>query len=174
MENLDWVPFVFNGLETNIECTKCGRIKRINVDWGIKPRKPRKCGEVDFNLLKLMRGYKGVSVLIKNNPQKIIRVHQIIATVFLGHKIDGYNMIVDHIDSNPLNNDVNNLRIVSQRENNSKERTVKSGLPVGVYYNKLRNAYCSQIKINGKVIYLGLFKDPFSAAIKYQNKLKSL
>ena len=38
MENLDWVPFVFNGLETNIECTKCGRIRRVEKEWMIRKR----------------------------------------------------------------------------------------------------------------------------------------
>ena len=51
------------------------------------------------------------------SKRKLIFVHQLVAIAFLNHKIDGYNKVIDHIDENPLNNNVLNLRVVSQRDN---------------------------------------------------------
>ena len=81
---------------------------------------------------------------------------------------------MDHIDSDKLNNNVNNLRLVTNRENVSKERTFKSGLPTGVYFHKRNKKYESQIRINGKKKYLGSFNTIEEASNAYQNKLKEI
>jgi hypothetical protein len=65
---------------------------------------------------------------------------------------------IDHIDGNPANNKLSNLRDVSHRVNiqNRKSATTKNktGL-LGVV--KRRNKYAAHIHKNGKQIYLGLF-----------------
>ena len=33
MENLEWYPVYYNALETNVEVTKCGRVRRIKKEW---------------------------------------------------------------------------------------------------------------------------------------------
>ena len=60
------------------------------------------------------RGYKIVG-LRRNNIRKNYYVHRLVAQHFL----DGWNelLVVDHIDGNKENNSVENLRIVSQKEN---------------------------------------------------------
>ena len=58
------------------------------------------------------------------------------------------------------------------RENSSKEVTIKSGLPTGV--SKKDNSYESNIKINGKTVYLGRFKEINLASQAYQNALNKL
>jgi hypothetical protein len=58
------------------------------------------------------------------------------------------------------------------RENSSKEVTIKSGLPTGV--RKKGNSYESNIKINGKTVYLGSFKNIDLASKSYQNALNKL
>lgn len=63
-------------------------------------------------------GYNRVRLTKRNgSKRKLFQIHQLVAVAFLNHKIDGYNKVIDHIDENPLNNNVNNLRIVSQRDN---------------------------------------------------------
>ena len=119
-------------------------------------------------------GYYGVS-LCKNSKKETRRIHQLVAVVFLNYKFcDFPNKVVDHIDSNKLNNHLNNLRVITQRENCSKERSIKSGLPVGVYFNKSRNKFRADIRINGNRYYLGYYNTIEQASQAYQNKLKTL
>jgi hypothetical protein len=58
-------------------------------------------------------------------------------------------MEVDHIDNNPLNNSVDNLRLLTRKQNNSRRvgstnkkfGTGKYGHGIGVSYDKRRNKY---------------------------------
>lgn len=174
MENLEWYPVYYNGLETNVEVTKTGRVRKVKVDWYGNTRGAYqiKIGEVDFSNLELSRGYKCLKIQIKGLKAKTQQVHRLIASAFLGYKFQGNKIVVDHIDSNKLNNDLQNLRIITARENSSKERTIKSGLPVGVVFLKNQNVYQSQILINKKRYYLGRYKTIEEASNAYQNKLK--
>jgi hypothetical protein len=169
---MEWKAVYYNGLETNIEVTKCGRVRRVRVDW---MKYKTKIGEVDFSILRLHpMGYLLIGVQIKTLKPKTLYIQQLIAAAFLDYKFNGNKLVVDHIDSNKLNNNVVNLRIITNRENNSKERSIKSGLPVGVVYNKENKKYRSLIEINKKRVHLGYFITPQEASNAYQNKLKSL
>jgi hypothetical protein len=53
-------------------------------------------------------------VLCKGGVGKTMKVHQLVATAFLG---DSEGRYVDHIDHNRLNNNISNLRYVSQSDN---------------------------------------------------------
>lgn len=145
---MEWKAFYYNGLETNVE--------------------------VDFNKLKLHpNGYQRIGVNIKSLKKKVIQIQQLVAATFLNYKFGNFpNQVVDHIDSNTSNNNVNNLRVVTQRENMSKERTIKSGLPTGVCFSKSRNKYISNININKKRIHLGYFNTIEEASNAYKNKLE--
>jgi hypothetical protein len=171
MENLEWYPFFYNGIETNVEVTKCGKIRKIPKYWLLRLKS---IGEVDFNKLKIDNGYKRLTVKLKGSKPKTTRLHQILAAVFLGYEFNGYKTVVDHIDSNPLNNNINNLRVITQRENCSKEKTIKSGLPVGVSFDKSRNKFRSCLWIGNTPIVLGRFNTPEEASQAYQQKLKDI
>jgi hypothetical protein len=169
---MEWKAVYYNGLETNVEITRCGKVRRIKVDW-IKNKS--KTGEVDFSNLKLhTNGYKSLGIQIKGLKPKAILLQQLIASVFLGYKFQGHKLVIDHIDSNKLNNHIDNLRVVTQRENISKEKSIKSGLPTGVYFRKDIKKYITQIQINNKRINLGSFNTIEEASNAYQNKLKTL
>lgn len=176
MEILDWCPVFYNGLETNVEITKCGRVRKVKVDWYGKSSGSYliKYGEVDFNKLKKSTKYKQIGIQIKQLNPKTVYVHQLVAAAFLEYKFQGNNLVVDHIDSNPLNNNLKNLRVISNRENNSKERTIKSGLPTGVSLCKNINKYTAEIHINNKSFFLGRYKTVEEASQAYQNKLNSI
>ena len=174
MKNLEWVPVLYNGIETNVEVTKCGRVRRVKKEWIIKIN-CFKFGEVDFSKLKLSyNGYKILSIKTKDLKIKTVFLHQLIASAFLGYKWQGLKNVVDHIDSNKLNNHLDNLRVVTNRENSSKETTFKSGLPTGVYFLKKINKFESRIYFNKKSIYLGSYNTPEEASQAYQNKLKTI
>jgi hypothetical protein len=174
MDNFKWFPVLYKGFETNIEVTKCGKVKRVKVDW---VNKVSNLGEIDFEKIKLSKGYKKIHIRVKKIDGFVslgILVHQVIALTFLSHNIKGHKLVINHKDSNPLNNHINNLEIITQRENNSKERTNKSGLPVGIHLRKDIMRYQSKIYIDGESRHLGYFKTIEEASNKYQEKLKSL
>ena len=119
------------------------------------------------------RGYLHV-VLHKKRKQTTSKVHQMVAVTFLNHNILDKKMVVDHIDNNKLNNTVNNLQLISQRENVSKESVNKTGF-LGVFLSGRKNKpFMSQISINGKIKHLGRFETKALAAKAYQDKLKEI
>lgn len=118
-------------------------------------------------------GYRVVH-LYKNGNKKTKTIHQILAVAFMGHKTNGYKMIVDHIDNNKLNNKLSNLQITTQRHNSSKDRKGYSSKYVGVCWSEASKNWMSRIQINGKSVYLGIFENEYDAYLAYQNKLKTV
>ena len=111
-----------------------------------------------------------IVTLCKNNIKRTKKIHIMVCESFLNHKTCGFKLVVDHIDSNKINNKIENLRIVTQRENSSKERTIKSLLPAGV--SKSGKYYMARIVINKYRKYLGTFKTIELAEKAYNNELK--
>jgi hypothetical protein len=173
---MEWKAVLFYGLETNVEVTRCGKVRKVRKYWyGFsKYCSSATYGEIDFSKLKLHEGYRQVGIQIYSLKPRNCNVHQLIAAAFLGYKFQGWKLVVDHIDSNKLNNHIDNLRIVTQRENISKEKSLKSGLPTGVIYDKERKKYRSEIIINKKRFYLGRYNTIEEASNAYELKLKEL
>jgi hypothetical protein len=101
-----------------------------------------------------------------NGKSKQYDVHQLVAMAFLGHQPNGHDIVVNHIDNNPLNNNVNNLELVSQRYNTSCNKT-----DVGTSWDKRRNKWEARIRINNKKKFLGYFDDKQDALDAYQKAL---
>ena len=74
---------------------------------------------------------------------------------------------VDHIDGNPLNNRISNLRDVSRAENtrNASIRPSNRSGVVGVGWRAREGKWCAQIGIAGKCVFLGYF-DSMSDAVE--------
>ena len=102
------------------------------------------------------------------------QVHQLIAMAFLNHTPCGSKIVVDHIDNDPLNNNLNNLQLISQRENCTKDKRGGSSKYVGVYFCNTIGKYVSQIQIDGKRKTIGRFEDEVSASEAYQKALKAV
>ncbi|MCK9591429.1 MAG: HNH endonuclease [Methanoregula sp.] len=75
---------------------------------------------------------------------------------------------IDHIDGNGLNNQKSNLRKVTHRKNGQNRHQEKTSRFPGVCWHKCSGSWISQLRINGKVKYLGLSKTEEEAHQKYK------
>ena len=72
---------------------------------------------------------------------------------------------LDHIDGNPLNNHISNLRECSQKQNTINRNRTKNVTGVaGVYKSNTKGKYYAQIKANDTNLYLGTFSSLEEAA----------
>lgn len=112
-------------------------------------------------------GYKYVT-LSKNGVLKKYKVHVLVSMVFLGHKPNGtHEIVVDHKDNDRSNNRADNLKLITQRENTSKDRKGVSKY-TGVSFHKKNNKWQSSIRIDGKLKHLGYFEEEIDASTAYQ------
>jgi len=83
--------------------------------------------------------------------------HRIIYAMF--HNV--WPKLIDHIDGNPLNNNIENLReaTVSQNTMNSKIYAHNTTGIKGVEWNKRLQRWTVRIQVNGKRKYFGCYKD---------------
>jgi len=165
---MEWRQFIYEGLRTNIQFNQLGQAKRLPVDWMIKKRVEK--------LVKLKvnnRGYQTLFFMTEDRKEHYMLLHQALAIVFLGHKPNYYDTVVDHIDNDKLNNKIENLQLISQRENVIKYCIDKKELPTGVFYFKCKDKmrYRSYIYYNQKQRYLGYFDNIEDASAKYQEAL---
>ena len=93
--------------------------------------------------------------------------------IFLYHH--GYlPEFLDHIDRNPLNNSIDNLREATRQENNrnKKKEKTRNGKPTssiykGVSWHKPTKKWQVQIYVDSKPKYLGYFTSEIDAAKAY-------
>jgi hypothetical protein len=82
----------------------------------------------------------------------------------------------DHINGDGLDNRKFNLRICTHHQNtcnrSKNSRTLCSSKYKGVYYNKKRKKWQSQIRANQETHYLGRFKNEIDAAKAYDKAAK--
>ena len=109
-----------------------------------------------------------------NNKGKKFGTHQLVAMAFLGHKPNGQNLVVNHINFDKKDNRLENLEVVTQRENANKKHIKSSSKYTGVTWHKRANKWQAQILYKRKNIYLGCFNNEIDANNAYQNKLKKI
>lgn len=79
------------------------------------------------------RGYKYFQ-LSRNKKRTNHLIHHLVAKIFIGERPEG--LVIDHIDRNPLNNNICNLRYVSQTENMKNTCRYKTEIPDDVENRK--------------------------------------
>lgn len=133
--------------DSNVEVSNDGRVRRDGVE---------------FVPCINSSGYYILGVNTKS-----VYLHRLIAAVFVPNPL--LKKKVDHINGDRLNNCVDNLRWVTDRENrhNSKSTIKKSGLPRGV---KLRKSgrYYAFTEYDGKEYCLGTYDTPEEASEIYE------
>ena len=103
-----------------------------------------------------------------NGKKKTIRTHLLIANAFFNHITNGcQKIVVDHIDNNKLNNNVDNLQLITNRENTSKNKINKTSKYTGVYWDKARNKWHVEIRFGKIKKHLGRFDCELEASNAY-------
>lgn len=118
---------------------------------------------------KTRNGYVFVG-LSKKGKVKQITIHKLVAMCFLNHTPCGLQIVVDHINGIVDDNRLENLQLLSNRDNILKALVNKphSSKYTGVTFNKQKQKWRSAIRILGyKQVYLGCFKDEYQASIFY-------
>ncbi|WP_303188412.1 HNH endonuclease [uncultured Clostridium sp.] len=116
-----------------------------------------KCNKLTWHYAK-NKDSKYIQTRIKG---KMIKLHRYIMNM------NNSNLVVDHINRNPLDNRKSNLRICSYKEN-SFNKSIRvdntSGIP-GVSFHKTNKKWRAKIKYNNLTIHLGYFEDINEALI---------
>lgn len=131
--------------------------------WKVKKAHGIKMGDLAGVVMK--GGYRHVGI-----NGKLYYAHRLI---FLYH--NGYlPEFIDHIDCDKLNNDINNLREATMRQNNTnvKKQAFYNGKSTssiykGVCWDKRAKKWMAQIMSNGELKYLGVFTFETEAAKAY-------
>lgn len=119
------------------------------------------------------QGYLRI-VLNKDGNTRCIQVHKVVAMAFLNHKPCGHELIIDHINNIPYDNRLENLQIITQRENVARYKGNFSSKYTGVCWNKRRQVWTSEIFANKMLNYIGSFTDEYQAHLAYQKALANL
>ena len=111
------------------------------------------------------KGYAKVMLTDKSGIRKGFFIHRLVIETFLQKS----KMQVNHKDCNKLNNNIENLEFVTNRENSNHRFSFvkKSSKYSGVTWNKKNKKWQSQKMINGKRTYLGLYDNEIDAYNKY-------
>lgn len=102
---------------------------------------------------------------------RVIPMHRLLL------KLNNPKIMSDHKDGNGLNNQRYNLRITDNQHNSMNQRLQlrpKGSKYKGVHWDKERNYWIAQIKLNQKPIFLGRFNTQKEAAKAYNKKALEL
>lgn len=124
-------------------------IRRVDMNGGVKAG--------DIVCSKSKKGYHALSVYGEK-----YKLHRL---VWLLNYKEWPNGQIDHINRNKSDNSIGNLRIVSNAENCKNQRKPKNNVSgqVGVSWASSCNKWMSNITVNRKRIYLGVFNELYCA-----------
>jgi len=118
---------------------------------------------------------RNVHLCYKNGKQitKSIRMHRLIIEHGLGRELQK-NEFIDHINHDPLDNRRENLRLVSNRQNQQNKKQKTTSKYPGVSWHKRNKRWIAQISLNGRNKFLGTFIDEGEAAKAYECACREL
>lgn len=165
------------GYEGLYEVSNLGKIKSCEkIIYYLNSDKIRRLQKEKIMSYGSGNGYYIVT-LYNNGKLKKYYVHQLVAMSFLNHTPNKLELVVDHINNNRLDNNVNNLQVITHSNNIRKGLKRKDNTTSkykGVYLEKRTGNYISSIVINNKKIYIGAFKTELEAHNKYIEKCNEL
>jgi len=98
---------------------------------------------------------------------KMYRIHHLIWVYHHGYKVP----LIDHINRNPSDNRIENLRPCTRGQNQGNS-TARKGKYKGVTFCKQTQRWRAQISIKHKGIHLGRYDNPEDAASAYNTAAK--
>lgn len=93
----------------------------INTDGEVYDTKNSRNVPPHFSGVK-RKNYHQVTLYGKNGLKLTKRVHSLMAITFLGHTYGDRKIVVDHINNDPLDNRLENLQVISMKENSTKDK----------------------------------------------------
>jgi len=107
------------------------------------------------------------NVIVDSSRTTTVCLHRLIMNAPKG-------LVVDHINGDSLDNRRANLRLATHSQNqcNKRKRKNTSSQFIGVFFNKKRRSWWSQIRVNGKSLWLGCFDSEIDAAKAYDAAAK--
>ncbi len=96
--------------------------------------------------------------------------------LYLGHRLAWLHYygswpekFIDHINGNPQDNRISNLRQATNQQNSFNQKRPRNNTTgfKGVNFHKRHSLYQAYIKADGKRIHLGYFEDPKEAHVAY-------
>lgn len=168
---LNWTPiWMREGVNWINEYWRCGEVVKINLFYK-KDKYIHYTAYIDYADFDLVKNYSLSAHHDKKKPDYMVYIQ--VAPFTEGtrrlHRLlmqPPRNMVVDHINRNPLDNRRINLRICSVEENNrnlSLRKNNTSGV-MGVYYRKDRDNWVAQKYYKGKWTIKSGFKTKEEAA----------
>ena len=150
------------------EISKAGEVRNMNYKTTLKANTNNKAGKMRITLVNPQTRKKNIKY-----------IHVLVAEQFLEKPSNtDCNYVVEHIDKDPLNNKLCNLRWITMNEVNRNktpvDKTNTTSKYVGVHYDKKTDKWVASIRIQGKKTYLGSFEDEEEASIEYKNKLEMI
>jgi len=112
--------------------------------------------------------------LSNSGKQKTVAIHKLVAIHFLNHVPCGWELVINHIDFNKANNRLDNLEIVTSRENGNRKHLKSTSKYVGVSWVKKNRNWKAEMNINRKTKHIGCFKNEYDAHLAYQKALSEL
>jgi hypothetical protein len=91
-----------------------------------------------------------------------VMYHSVIWILTYG-TIEDTEAVIDHKNGDKLDNRIENLRLVSNRENTQNSHKHRNGRLTGCYFRKDCNKWTTQISISGKSIRLGYYNSELEA-----------
>ena len=152
--------------EKKYQVSNLGNVKSLNYLRSGKEKLMR-----TFLTGEKRKVYSGLTLYLNGKP-KNAKVHQLVAMAFLGFIQNKNGMVVDHINNDSLDNRLENLQIISIRENVCKDIKNVSSIFTGVSYHKQTGKWESYISVNKKRKHLGLFETELEASNQYKKSLE--
>jgi hypothetical protein len=116
--------------------------------WKIRPAQVVQIGDRAGSAIVGSRRYRQVRIDRKNYSE-----HRLIYLMFNG----SLPAVIDHIDCDPNNNRIENLRPCTNQENGRNRRGSCASGVKGVGWHKYRKQWVVQLNVNGKNTHFGYF-----------------
>jgi len=160
------------GYEGSYQVSNYGRVKSLNrksyhrTGYKIVPKRILKPtpSAGGYMMIKLLMNGKG-------NTRYI---HRLVWDHFGDKPRNGSKLQIDHIDNDKLNNCIDNLQLLTQRQNTTKAYIMKQTSSQFIGVSPHGSGWMAQITIKGRALYLGTFHTEIEASEAYQKKLSEI